>query len=145
MTVGVRFGGPDKVSIRLLDEWPNGLFYRPDVEGDHTAALVEKHFTDGSSVLIDGDPFERYFVARVRNYAHIESLVQAGIWKARSTGECHPVRAIGVADAARRIKWFRTLSAEEYRWGVFGKDYGFPPFDIDCRCGMEGIIPGVEY
>lgn len=142
----IRLGGPDKVSIRLLEEWPGGLLYRPGVETtrDFTRAKIEEHFTDGSSVFHDGDPFERYFVQRVRNYAHLGTLKQAMIRKARSTGECHTARVIDVVDAASWLKWFKGLSQEEYAGQVFGKDFGFPPFDLICSCRMEGIIPGVE-
>jgi hypothetical protein len=144
VSIGITFGGPDEASIRLLEGWPNGLFYRPDVCGDHTAELIEKHFTNGSSVFHDGDPFERYFVARVRNYAHVETMAQTEIRNARVVGDCHDGKIIKVSDASSWVKWFRTLTPEEYGLRVFGKDYGFPPFSIECSCRMAGIVPGVE-
>lgn len=145
----IRFGGPDKVSIRLLAEWPNGLLFSPGA-ADLTKEKIEEHFTNGSSVFHGGDLIEKYYVGRVRNYAHIGTLEQARIRKARvvatlpSACKVHDGRIIDVVNVASWIKWFRTLQPEEYAKRVFGKDYGFPPFGIGCDCRLEGVIPGVD-
>lgn len=144
--MNTRLGGPDDVSIRLVKGWPHGLVYDPAIPPSHkqTADLIQEHFTDGSSVFRDGDNVAQYYFVRVKNYAHIETLAAARIRWAESSGECHPYRFIQVADALSWVKWFKTLTPKEYVRRVYGRDYGFPPFSILCRCWMAGLIDGVD-
>lgn len=95
-----------------------------------------------------------YWFMRVRNYTHILSLLQAEIRKARvgsfgsnyaSTCSKHTDSLINVVDAVSWVKWFNTLTQEDYIDRVFGKDFGFPPYNVECLCNLEGIIPGVDY
>lgn len=145
MTGGIRLGGPDHTSIRLLRSWPGGLFYRPDLPLiDHTETQIERHFADGSSVFIDGDELEQYFVLRVKTYAHIELLRDAGILHAAVRGECHEGEFVTVADAVSWLKWFKGLTPQEYMQKVFARDYGFPPYGLGCRCYMDALIPGTD-
>lgn len=141
MKIGVRFGGPDRVSIRLLDNWPGGLYVGDERSWEE---LRERCFRNGA--VQPRDPIESYFAARVRNYAHVESLHAAEIRHAVVDGECHAGLFVNVADAASWVKWFRGLTHHEYAARVFGRDFGFPPYSIECSCGMSGLIPGTpEY
>lgn len=169
----IRFGGPDRAAIKLLHEWPNGLVFSPLIVGHQpltlTDFLIELYFENGAALFgresdyememvrkavgasfanLDGREIYRivqYYVQRVRNYSHIEVFTHNGDRRAESTGECHPIRTFDIVDAASWVKWFKTLSHEEYVRRVYGKDYGFPPFDLDCRCRMDGIVPGADY
>ncbi len=84
----------------------------------------------------------QYFVQRVRNYTHLDSLTSLRLSSAIVDG-CHANRKVNVAAATNRLRWFKTLSLYEYGQWVYGKDHGFPPFGIECTCRMEGIMPGV--
>lgn len=143
MSVGILLGGPDRASIMLIEKWPGGLVYKPGA-GTAGRTKIAEHFENGSSVFIDGDDLERYFVQRVRNYAHVESLATAEIRHAVVSGDCHDGYFVNVADAASRIKWFKKMNPEQYEKHVFGRDFGFPPFCIGCDCRMAGLIEGAE-
>ena len=176
MAVGITLGGPDLASIRLLNGWPNGLCLSPLIE-HHTEELnqflIKKYFENGAALFgressyememvreVVGEPFANldlqvishivhYYVVRVRNYAHIESLMEGYIEKARvrpvdqltpTTCLGHGGRLVNVTYAAGRIAWFKTLTHAQYGMGVYNKDYGFPPFDILCTCSVQAIF-----
>ena len=39
----------------------------------------------------------------------------------------------------------KTLTPEEHGILAYGMDFGFPPFDLNCACDLEGIITGVNF
>jgi hypothetical protein len=91
----------------------------------------------------------QYFVQRMRNYAHINSLaaVENDLARiAQSNDKCvgENGQIISVLDAARLIKSFQLLTHEQYADRVYGRDPGFPPFDLHCTYRLEGIIEGVN-
>ena len=180
MAVGIKLGGPDRVSIRLLNEWPGGLCFSPQIK-NHTRKLtqflIEQFFENGAGLfgrqssdrlqdlreaaggsLDDLDDasihvIALYYVQRVRNYVHIQSLIEAGIEKARvppvdhltpTTCLGHGGRIVDVSYAASCITWFKTLTHPQYGMGVFNKNYDFPPFNIHCTCRLAGIISGID-
>ena len=171
MSIGFRLGGPDKVSIRSFQDWPNGICLSPLIT-EHTRELTDfligQYFENGAALFgresaeememvraAVGEPFAmlevreiyrfvQYYVLRVRNYAHLGTMSQAMIRHAIVRGSCHEEHFVTIADAVSWVKWFQKLSTAEYARRVFGKDFGFPPFDIDCRCRMEGLIEGTD-
>jgi hypothetical protein len=89
----------------------------------------------------------QYFVQRVRNYVHLSSLNRAKIKYARVPETCKTcpqiegkTRLIDVVRSMTLLRHFRTMSHDEYLEMVFAQDNGFPPFSVDCRCQMEGIV-----
>jgi hypothetical protein len=176
----IRLGGPDTGSIRFLQNWPGGMFISPLVDNSDQRIhqfLVERFFANGSllfgtesSVLndfrdvcggsLDGETNQvvyaiaQYFVQRIHNFRHVESIAMAEIIQARvppadyltpTTCIGHAGRMVNVIDASKRIRWMKTLTAEDYGILAYAVDFGFPPFDILCSCRIEGIIPGVDY
>ena len=176
----IRLGGPDTVSIRFLQNWPGGMFISPLVDNSDQSIhqfLVERFFANGSLLfgpessvlsdfrdicggLLDSETDQivyavvQYFVQRIRNFCHIESIAMAEILQARvppadqltpTTCIGHAGRTVNVMDASKRIRWMKTLTAEDYGILAYAVDFGFPPFDILCSCSIEGIIPGVDY
>lgn len=173
MSVGIRFGGPDRPSIKLLEGWPGGLYFSPLVERQTNVFnnwLRDELFGDGAVLFYPDEHSEviarfreitgigpdvvspveikrhvRYFLRRVRNYAHIETMVEGLISQARVVGDCHDGhRNVNVIDAHLRIGWMKTLTLEDYRIYAYGADFGFPPFDLECVCLMEGVIAGID-
>lgn len=174
--VGIRLGGPDRVSMRLLEEWPNGLCLSPLIKHPSqnlTDFLIKQYFENGAALFGRESSYEielvretvggafagldvpeitrivQYYVQRTRNYAHIETLTQGMICKARIVGSgdgCvgRDGQIVSIVDAMSWVKWFKTLSYEEYGYRVYGKDQIFPPFDLECTCRLEGVIPGVD-
>ncbi|MGQ0542646.1 MAG: tetratricopeptide repeat protein [Blastocatellia bacterium] len=111
------------------------------------------HNLDGVSNTVIHHIFIHWF-KRVRNYGRIEFFASAEIFEARiepadhrTIISCigHAGRRVNVIDAAARIGWMKGLTPEEYGVLAYGVDFGFPPFDLECRCEMEGIIPGVDF
>lgn len=174
----VKFGGPDTVSIRLLASFENGLFISPYLDSSDLKLqqfLIDNYFTDGaalfgresrddlqafrkaariSSFVNDDLIYEmiQYFVQRVRNYGHLETLFEAEIEEAivlieDTNPRCTKYRnkRIFVDGCKMNLDWFRTLSHDDYMNDVFGKDWGFPPFHMLCRCRLEGVIEGIDY
>ncbi len=173
MSVGIQFGGPDRVSIATAKTFPSGLFISHLVDNydqNLQSFLVGRYFTDGVALfgresvdelndfrqiagLVDAPDREiyeiiRYWVQRLRNYGHVETLVMAEIERARSVGgsdDCPDRRKISLVKAKRSIDWFRSLSHEQYAIEVYGRNLGFPPYNVACECRIEGIIAGIDY
>ena len=177
MSIGIRLGGPDTASIRFLDRWPFGLFFAPGVDNSNpkiTEFLVQQYFEQGAAlfgretaesindvrIACGGSLSEmsdegvhqlvHYYVARVRNYAHIATMDQAAIRTARVCGcaqsECfgREGRRLSIFEMVHRIAWMQTLSHAQYEKKVFGRNLGFPPFNLICQCRLEGVIAGLE-
>jgi hypothetical protein len=163
-------GGSDRASIKFLKKWPRGFYVSPLVDNfdcNLQDFLIKQCFENGAAMFArrsahemqmvrewarghldasqDNEVYQivQYFFERVKNYTHIRSLSDAEIPFARTTGECHPVRLVKVQETRLLIRAFRQMSLQQYGDEVYGKDHGFPPFDLDCRCRMEGVIPGV--
>lgn len=168
-------GGADNASIREDGTWAtHGLFISPEV--DNTSMAIRSHlimhnFHDGAALFgREGEKeitdfrtvcggledlthdqvatIVQYYVQRLRNYHHLESMAAASIWQARVVADgcdpSHADRIVDVADATVKLQCYRSLSYREYETFVWNEDVGFPPFSIECSCRMEGIIPGVE-
>lgn len=94
----------------------------------------------------------QYFVQRTRNYAHIETLASAKIRRARVSNDiprhrwCRQkmLKPIDIIDAASKVAWIKTIRHDQYGKQVFGLNWGIPPFYLECKCILEGIIPGLE-
>lgn len=188
MIVGATLGGKDNVSIQFLSGWSNGLFIAPGMGQDVAAFLVERYFENGAALfgressdemqdfrnaaVVDWNDEEtyrviQYYVQRVRNYGHIESLYQAGFEQARvvshswpekyvhhfQNGEtvtayevartCHQEKDCNLLDIFsiyHRLQWIKGLSFDDYERKVYGRDLGFPPFNIECACSLEGYF-----
>ena len=114
--------------------------------------MISRHFCgDSLDGVTDNAVYLtlQYFVQRVRNYAHVETLFAAEIDYAHVLGDgcsCRDRdRQIFIEAAKLNMDWFQTLTHWEFSEKVYGKDWGFPPFNIYCSCRMEGVIPGVDY
>lgn len=173
----IRFGGPDKNSIAAAASFENGLFISPFVDSANAELqqfLIEQYFTNGAALFgressheLDGVrraadlpaafsderiyEIVQYFVQRVRNYAHLETLFEGEFDEAIVDVEDTDPRCTKYRDKKIRVEacrsnldWFRTLSHEEYMEKVYGRDWGFPPFHTLCRCRLSGVIEGID-
>ena len=175
----IKFGGADTHSIKMLNSFPHGLFINELINNrdekihrflcknylENGAALFGRESSDemndfrkvvGSALDNVSDEniagIIQFYVQRLRNYGHIESLLQARIKQARivcvdvpRTDVCkfYEGKTISVEDAFNKLKWFQTLTPEEYGREISNKVFDIPPFYQFCRCRLEGIIPGV--
>ncbi len=94
----------------------------------------------------------QFYVQRLRSYGHIESLFEAKIKQAKieslgkpRTAMCkfYEGKILSVVDIYHQIKWFQTLSPEDYHKQISSVEFGIPPLYKNCRCSLEGIIPGL--
>lgn len=175
----IKFGGADTRSIKMLNSFPHGLFINELINNcdekihrflcknylENGAALVSQESSDEMNDFrnvvggaLDNVSDEniagiiQFYVQRLRNYGHIESLLQARIKQARivcvdvpRTDVCkfYEGKTISVEDAFNKIKRFQTLTLEEYGQEISNKVFDIPPFYQFCRCRPEGIIPGM--
>lgn len=161
-------GGPDKVSMDFIAR--TRLFVAPGVTDQDRVRrfLIERYFENGAALFGRHTPEEmqdfrdvagvdwsdeetyaviQYFVQRVRNYAHLETLAEAGFDEARIPAADHhtPITCIGhcgqiinIVEVGECVKIFSGTNWKE----AWGKDIGVPPFDVLCSCRMEGIFEG---
>lgn len=175
----IKFGGADARSIKMLESFPHGLFISELVDNYDKNIhdfLRKTNFENGSSIFGNRSPAEmqdfrdvvngaldnvsdevvsgiiQFYVQRLRNYGHIESLFQARIRQARivcvdvpRTDACkfYEGKIISVEDALNKLRWFQTLTPEEYGRQISNNVFDIPPFYQFCRCRLQGIIPGV--
>lgn len=159
----IKLGGPDKVSIDFIAR--TRLFVAPGIADQDRVRrfLVERYFENGAALFGRHTPEEmqdfrgvagvdwsdeetylviQYFVQRVRNYAHLESLSSAGFDEASivSNGDgCgRDSERINVARTIDRLRSELELSPEEYEQRIFGRYNGIPPFNLECRCRIDG-------
>lgn len=177
----IRFGGADTRSIKMLESFSRGFFISDLVDNRDEKIhrfLCKTNFENGSSIFgnrsleemqdfrdtvsgaLDNSSDEevagiiQYYVQRIKNYAHIESLWQGRIKQARvvcvdvpRTGACefYKGKIISVENAFNQIKIFQTLTPEKYSKEISSNNFEVPPFYHFCRCRIQGIIPGVKY
>lgn len=134
--------------------------------------LIEQYFANGAALFgretseeiemfrsvagcdLDDDHISQiihYYVCRIRNYAYLTAMASAEFRYARTVNltaaarcEPHADRVVDVLDAVGQLKWFQVLEPVEYERLVYGRDFGFPPYGVDCLCRMEAVIPGVD-
>lgn len=178
--VKIRFGGADTRSIKTLNSFPHGLFISELVDNrdpEIHAFLRRTNFGNGSSIFGRRSPEEmqdfrdvcngslnnssdeevagiiQYYVQRIRNYGHIESMQQGRIKQARivpidiprtKVCEFYEGKLISVEVAYNQVKHFQTLTPEQYYKEISTKEFEIPPFYRFCRCRFKAIIPGVD-
>lgn len=134
--------------------------------------LYERHFVNGSALFGRESPEEmadfravaglddigdtatveiiQYYVQRIRNYRDIVRIVyELEIDEAfTDAGDdaCDQVESrVSLTQALKKLQWMSCLPQWSYERFCFGRNLGFPPFEIRCRCLLEAIIPGVDY
>ncbi len=178
--MSIKVGGADNVSIKTISGFPQGFFISESVNNHDDRihqVLIKQNFHNGSSLFhgvshlncqelrkVCNGSLDRisdeeihaimiYYVQRIRNYGHIESLWRARLKQARivpmltpRTGVCeyYEGKVISVEQAYNTIQWFKTLSPEEYGKQIAIKDFSIPPLYFGCRCSLEGVIPGLD-
>lgn len=173
----IRFGGSDTNSIKFLESFPRGLFISELVNNSDkrihdflqtqfTKVLGKRsteemqdfrNFCNGAlDNVSDDDVAEiiQFYVLRIKNYAHLESMYQGGLKEARiiplevprtAVCESYEAKTISVKNAFEIIQWFKTLSHAEYYRQISNKDFGIPPLYRNCRCRFQAVIAGANF
>lgn len=95
----------------------------------------------------------QFFVQRLRNYARLKFLNCARIERARivstnpRTEMCkfYENKLIDVKDSLVKIDWIYSKSPIEQGKILMTTNIEVPPLYKLCRCGLEGLIRGVDY
>ena len=176
----MKFDGTDKRSLKELNSFLNGLFISELVNNSDVKihqVLVQQNFCNGSSLFhgisdIDCQEFREvcngtldnvsdekihrimmFYVQRIKNYAHIDSMQQAQIKWARITpsgvprsGICkeYEGQLVDIEKAFTEIERLKTITHEQYFKEISSKNFWFPPLYQGCRCSLEGLIPGID-
>ncbi len=159
----IKFGGADTRSIKTLNGFSDGFFITELVDSADERIhrfLCENYLENGAALFGRESPDEmqdfrevcggaldnvsdeniagiiQFYVQRLRNYGHIESLFQARIKQAKIESSGKPRTAMCkfyegkillVTDAYNQIKWFQTLSPEDYHKQISSVEFGIPP------------------
>lgn len=178
--MNIKFGGADNRSIKLLEDFTKGFFISEFVDNHNKKILdflIENYFKNGAALFGRESPYEiqefrkvtkggldklsdkdivgiiQFFVQRLRNYAHVESLWQARIKEARIVPteiprtricEFYEGKLISVETAYNQIKYIQTLTPDQYFQEILNKEFEIPPLYRFCRCRLIAIIPSVD-
>jgi tetratricopeptide (TPR) repeat protein len=176
----IQFGGADKKSLEEINSFHNGLFVSELLDNTNLRihqVLAKQNFINGSSLFhgiseVDCQELRTvcngkldsisdkeihgimmFYVQRITNYAHINSMQQAQIKWARiipsgvpRAGICKEYEGtlVDVEKAFTAIERFKTLTHEEYFKEISSNNPYFPPLYRECKCTLEGIIPGID-
>lgn len=173
MTAGVQLGGPNRPAIQILREWPGGFYLSPRVNNSDPELqqfIIDQYFTNGAALFGRETPEEiaqmrraakggfegqddrqvmlvvEHLFIRVSNYAHIASLVEAGIDEAISDssmcpyGHLHALKVVDIPHAADEIETFKRMTHRDYGQYAFGQQITFPPFFLGCLCRLMGAV-----
>lgn len=155
--IGIQLGGPDRVSIAFLQNWPGGMFVSHLVDNSNTRIqqfLVERYFDDGAALFgresfgeindfrsVCGSLHDvsdevisailQYFVNRVRNYSHIENIALAEITRGQvdSVDEYTPTTCLG--HGGRKVNVFDAALRIRWMKTLDSVEYGVLAYGVD--------------